>query len=362
MQVAASEGNLVPSLAYASRFHQPAAPPLPGWYNSQRAPLPCHGGESIDVKQHPFQFDLSAVPPFRLDFTVWTLRRRTENAVDRWDGETYRRVLPMQSGPVELAIRQTAAAEQPRIEVRVRGARQSAVTRMAITAAVERLLGLRVDLTEFYRFAASSPRLNRLATKFRGMKPPRFPTVFEALVNAITCQQVTLTLGIQLLNKVAANYSIYLDDAAAFAFPRPEDLADRSPEDFRALGYSRQKGRAIIELAQSVTSGTCDLGALADVDDSAAVDQLRTHRGIGRWSAEYALLRGLGRTHIFPGDDVGARNRLQQLLKLQEKLDYASVARRLRRWRPYGGLVYFHMLLDGLAEAGNLETPLEPPA
>ena len=31
------------------------------------------------------------------------------------------------------------------------------------------------------------------------MKPPRFPTVFECVVNAIACQQVTLTLGIRLL-------------------------------------------------------------------------------------------------------------------------------------------------------------------
>lgn len=96
--------------------------------------------------------------------------------------------------------------------------------------------------------------------------------------------------------------------------------------------------------------------ALAGEDDEVAVAQLQLHRGIGRWSAEYALLRGLGRTHVFPGDDVGARNRLQHLLKLSQKLDYAAVARRLRRWRPYAGLVYFHMLLDGLAEAGRLET------
>ncbi|HET6880389.1 MAG TPA: hypothetical protein VFI31_09555 [Pirellulales bacterium] len=43
------------------------------------------------------------------------------------------------------------------------------------------------------------------------------------------------------------------------------------------------------------------------------------------------------------------------MLRLGKKLDYAAVARRLHRWRPYGGLVYFHMLLDGLAAAGLLE-------
>jgi hypothetical protein len=31
-------------------------------------------------------FELRPVPPFRLDLTVCTLRRRTHNIVDRWDG------------------------------------------------------------------------------------------------------------------------------------------------------------------------------------------------------------------------------------------------------------------------------------
>ena len=35
------------------------------------------------------------------------------------------------------------------------------------------------------------------------VKPPRFPTLFECLVNAIACQQVTLTLGMRLLNQLA---------------------------------------------------------------------------------------------------------------------------------------------------------------
>ncbi|HVA49891.1 MAG TPA: AlkA N-terminal domain-containing protein [Pirellulales bacterium] len=304
-----------------------------------------------------YRFDLTPVPPFRLDFTVWALRRRKENAVDRWDGETYRRVLTLADKAVVVAVRQVRPPQRPRIEVQVSGAAANDSTKSAVTAALERLLGLRTDLSEFYRFAKSDPRLDRLATRFRGMKPPRFLTLFEALVNAIACQQVTLSLGIQLLNKVAAHYALSIDGGSTFAFPRPEDLVDRRPDDFRRLGFSRQKGRAMIELARSIASGESDLEALADEEDDAAIERLQAHRGIGRWSAEYALLRGLGRTHVFPGDDVGARNRLQRMLRLRQKLDYPAVARRLRRWRPYAGLAYFHMLLEGLDEAGHLSEP-----
>jgi DNA-3-methyladenine glycosylase II len=64
----------------------------------------------------------------------------------------------------------------------------------------------------------------------------------------------------------------------------------------------------------------------------------------------------LGRIHIFPGDDVGVRNRLQDWMKVARPLDYEGVQRLLSRWKPYGGLIYFHLLLKGLREAGQLSS------
>jgi hypothetical protein len=41
--------------------------------------------------------------PFRLDLTVWALRRRPHNEVDRWDSSgTYGRVLSLDGRPVSL--------------------------------------------------------------------------------------------------------------------------------------------------------------------------------------------------------------------------------------------------------------------
>jgi DNA-3-methyladenine glycosylase II len=226
-----------------------------------------------------------------------------------------------------------------------------------VVSALERLLGLRIDLTAFYRHAARRRPLGQLARRFRGMKPPRFATVFESAVNAIACQQVTLTLGIRLLNSLAASYGASLPkgDATAHAFPRPEDLAELRPDDLRRLGFSRQKGSAMIELAQSITEGRFDLNQLAGLPDEEAVERLRNLRGVGRWTAEYVLLRGLGRTNIFPGDDVGGRNNLQRWLHLAAPLDYQGVQRMLVPWRRFGGLIYLHLLLDRLETAGYLK-------
>ncbi|HVJ96069.1 MAG TPA: DNA-3-methyladenine glycosylase 2 family protein, partial [Acidimicrobiia bacterium] len=79
--------------------------------------------------------------------------------------------------------------------------------------------------------------------------------------------------------------------------------------------------------------------------------------GVGRWSAEYALLRGLGRLEVFPGDDVGARNNLALHLGLASALDYDGVRQTVARWAPYAGLAYFHLLAERIEAAGWLESP-----
>jgi DNA-3-methyladenine glycosylase II len=151
-------------------------------------------------------FLLEPIPPFRLDLTAWTLRRRPDNAIDRWDGATYRRVLTPAGGPVEVAVVQRGPPETPRLRVTVRGAPPGSELKQAVTAALERLLGLQIDLAEFYRLASRDAELGRLAERFYGMKPPCFPSVFEGVVNSIACQQVTLTLGIRLLNRLAEGH------------------------------------------------------------------------------------------------------------------------------------------------------------
>ena len=166
-------------------------------------------------------FSLLPVPPFRLDLTVWTLRRRPDNAVDRWDGQTYRRALLLPTGPVDVAVTQVEAPETPRLQVSVEGQPLGSKVEAAVASALERLLGLRIDLAGFYRCFARQEQMGRLARHFRCMKPPRFTTVFESVINAIVSQQVTRTLGIRLLNRLTVSYGAAVSegDATVHAFP-----------------------------------------------------------------------------------------------------------------------------------------------
>ena len=306
------------------------------------------------------RFTIEGCPPFRLDLTVWALRRRPHNTIDAWDGTTYTRTLVADGAPVQVAVRQddVGGPELGRLVVEVRG-RGGAPSEAGVAEArctIERMLGLYVDLAGFYELAASDKRLAGLAQHFLGVRPPRFASVFEALVNAVACQQLSLTVGIHLLDRLAAVYGPQVAlRGATPGFPTAERLAAAEPSQLRRLGFSLAKARTIIGLARAVGSGTLDLDALVQAEDERAVSALVSLPGIGRWSAEYVLLRGFGRLEVLPGDDVGARNNLRRRFDLPASAGYYEVASLAKGWWPYGGVVYFHLLLDGLAQSGHLE-------
>ena len=130
------------------------------------------------------------------------------------------------------------------------------------------------------------------------------------------------------------------------------DLVRLSDEELKTLGFSRQKARAILELAEAVFHKRIDLEALAGLNNQEALERLLIIKGVGRWTAEYGLLRGLGQLEVFPGNDAGARRKLQNWLHLANPPSYPEMQEIFKPWHPYAGLIYFHLLLSGLAEKG----------
>jgi DNA-3-methyladenine glycosylase II len=138
-------------------------------------------------------------------------------------------------------------------------------------------------------------------------------------------------------------------------FPTPERLAGEDPQHLRNLGFSRSKARAIIELSQRIVAGDTELQSLWDADDGQAKTTLLDLTGIGRWSAEYILLRGLGRLHVLPGDDIGARNNLHRRFDLPASAGYEEVKQYPASLVAVWWARLLHLLLDALANAANVK-------
>ena len=281
---------------------------------------------------------------------MWALRRRAHNQIDQWDGTHYTRVLLFDHMPVKVCVSQLHTEHHPELLVNLSSAKPIEQLSSRVREILQRMLGLSIDVSAFYQLIQKDEPLCAFSQRFLGVKPPRFPSLFEALLNAFACQQVTLHVGLLLLNRLTATYGVKFDDGqtVSSAFPEPEEIAAASVESIRALGFSYQKARAITELATTLVYGKSDFSLFEGMSNEEVRLYLSPMRGVGRWTAEYVLLRGLGRLETFPGDDVGAQNNLQNLLRLAEKPTYAKIQTITSSWQPFAGFVYFHFLLDTL--------------
>ena len=300
-----------------------------------------------------YAFEIEVTGPFRLDLTVWALRRRPHNAIDRWNSVAYERVLPVQGTAIEIAVSQKAGPKDAVLLVEMHSAetREWKSVEDNVRKVLDRVLGLSVDLSGFYKRIAHDQELAMLANRYHGMRPPRFPSVFEALANAVACQQISLTAGIHILNRLANRFGIAASPSKSErGFPLSETLSMIDIGTLRELGLSRAKAATIGTIAHHVAENSLDLESLSELSQDSAKSVLLDISGVGRWSAEYVLLRGLGHLDVLPCDDVGVRNNIRKYYDLSTSASYDEIKALSRPWYPYAGVAYFHFLLDSLSK------------
>lgn len=276
-------------------------------------------------------------PPPPLDFalTARVLRRSPRNLVDRVDRDgTWSRAVVLSHGPALLSGKQQAA----RLTFEAAPARVH--DRRAIKAFVTRLFSLELDLAPFWRRARRERGFAELARRCAGLRPQRFPTLFEALANGICCQQLSLAAGMVRLGHLAERFGARTPDGARAGPPEPERIAGASLSALRKAGLSGRRAEELRELARlPLERFEHELTALPDEQARARLLELP---GIGPWTADYVLLRGLGRLDVFPAGDVGAARTLGRILG--RVIEPRAAVRFAERFAPLRGMLYFCML------------------
>jgi DNA-3-methyladenine glycosylase II len=200
-----------------------------------------------------------------------------------------------------------------------------------------------LDLRPFYRIAANDPILDPIAKLFHGMKPIRPATLFEMAVDAVIEQQISLAAARRIRTRVIERFGERT--AGLPIFPAPETLARASQEELRACGLSGRKAEYINGLARKVVDGSLDLDQLKTLSDGDVRSIISGIRGFGRWSAEYILIRGLGRPDAVPSDDLAVRTTVGKYLGDGSRMTAAQVEQTLKTFVPFRGIAVFYLLV-----------------
>ena len=200
-----------------------------------------------------------------------------------------------------------------------------------------------LDLGPFYRMAEQHPTLGPLATSFRGMKPIRPATLFEMMVDAVIEQQISLTAARRIRARLVERFGEKKTDL--WVFPGPDTLAQASLEAIRACGLSWRKAEYITGIAGSIANGSFDLDALKGMSDDDMRSVINGIRGFGRWSADYILIRGLGRPDAVPVDDLAVRTIVGKYLGDGGRMTAEQVEGALTPFAPYRGIAVFYLLV-----------------
>lgn len=293
------------------------------------------------------QHELSVALPYRLDLTVSVLRRLSSNVVDVLtpDGR-YMRAFSGLYGPVVVQVTQV---QQDTLDVTIDGDARAHGPALEL---VGRVLGVDRDLAQFNRAAARIPWLKPLARRMRGVKPPRYPTLWEACVNAIVFQQISLQAASTILRRLIAALSpaLVMDDVSLYEFPAAATMQAAKDGTLRDAGLSRNKLTTLRRAADALDTGALDPALLEELPSAEAAALLRSIKGIGPWTASLILLRGLGRLDVFPGNDSSVLRNLELVsdspaIDLDEILDALS---------PQQGMLYYHLLLARLETRGDV--------
>jgi DNA-3-methyladenine glycosylase II len=292
-------------------------------------------------------YSISVRAPYRLDLTVNVLRRLSTNLVDvlgpdgayvRWLGDASHCALVRVSQPNPETL--TIVIEGDRRE------------HPRLLTLVRRMLGVEVDLTPFYRSASKVQWLHPLVFRMRGVRPPRYPTLWEACVNAIVFQQISLDAASAIMGRLTMGLSEPVEHSGVrlYPFPSPEQILSAPDSLLRGAGLSAGKLATLRRVCDALGGRGLDETRLETLPSPDAGALLRSIKGIGPWTAAVILLRGLGRLDVFPANDTSvARN-----LALVGGPPLPDVEALLDTLGPERGMLYYHLLLGRLETRGDL--------
>jgi DNA-3-methyladenine glycosylase II len=218
-----------------------------------------------------------------------------------------------------------------------------------ISLYVKQWFDLETNLKPFYKLAGKDQLLKSLVKKYYGYRIIGQPDLFESLVWAVIGQQINLSFAYTLKQRFVEQFGEKLvwENKPYFHFPAAQVVASLSDTDLLPLQFSRQKSKYVVSIAQAFAEGAISKQNIGTVPFQVAKEKLMAIKGIGNWTANYALMKTFRYAEAFPLEDAGLHNALKNLLGLDNKPSIEQVKeifKAYKGWEAYATLYLWRSL------------------
>ncbi len=296
------------------------------------------------------QTEIVPLPPFDFTPALAYVRRSSSAVLERVsDDGIYQRAVTLGGQDVLLTMQSLGNTEAPRLELIVTGEQVSAALLGDAEGLVRRIFSLDDDPAAFFRIAKTDPVFGALVQRYYGLRPVTIVSPFEALIWAIIGQQINVSFARKLKQRLVelCGGQLTVADVDYPLMPTPEAIAALDPTLLAANQFSRQKTSYVIGAAEALISGELDFAHAATLPHEEAIAYLTRLRGLGRWTAEYVLMRGLAVRDSIPAADMGLRiamGRAYGLGRNASELEVREIAARWAGWRGWAAFYWWHAL------------------
>ncbi len=294
---------------------------------------------------------VAALSPFRFDLSS-EIFANGDRQICTYEQGRFWQVIRVNGKLILVTVEAAGTVGKPAVSVELKSDRAiTAEDTKKAEVAVNALFSLDLDLNPFYETVKDDRILADVTRKLRGLKSSTTPTVFEALVDSIVEQQISLKVAASIESKIIKKFGdvLHLESDVYYAYPTPQRLAAASTDDLRQCGLSFRKGEYIKNVSTLITEGKLDLEKLRNYERSEQIiRELDEIRGIGVWTAEFTMLRGMQRLEALPADDLGLRRDISRYYRDGKVIPSAEAQRIAEGWGRWKGLAAYYLVVASM--------------
>ena len=282
---------------------------------------------------------------FDFELNIQFLRRSPRELLHKVDAASATKLLAIDG--TQVLIRLTG--NNRKIEVEFLNLKPTSAVKEQVKGYVIEWFDLENDLKEFYLMASKDDLLKELVKKFYGYRIIGQPDLFESLIWAVLGQQINLsfayTLKQRFVEKFGTKYEWKGDNY--YIFPSYEIVSKLTDDDLLPLQFSRQKSKYTVGIASAFADGVVSKEKLKNISLTDAKNELMKIKGIGNWTANYALMKTFRYPDAFPLEDAGVHNAIKNLMNMKAKPRLDKVKRIFKKykgWEAYATLYLWKSL------------------